>query len=84
MKDLREKYIDKNNGVVRMLTKVGYNNLLPVDKARLIKQDNITSIPNEFKNKSKKQEDGSGVSDGQKSGRKVKSLSEDTTGATQA
>jgi hypothetical protein len=84
MKDLREVYVDKINGQKRLITAVCYKNMLPVDQKRLIKQTEIKDIPDEFKNKSNKQENGPDVGNGQKPSRKSKALSSDSSTGSEA
>lgn len=84
MKDLREKYIDKLTGQTRLITPVCYKAMLPADQNRLIKQTEIKNIPDEFKNKSNKQENGADSGNGQKSGRKSKALSIDSSTSVEA
>ena len=84
MKDLREVYVDKINGQKRLITPIGFNNMLPIDQNRLIKQTEIKNIPGEFKDKSNKQENGTDVGNGQKPSRKSKALSDNPTTDNQA
>ena len=84
MKDLREKYVDKLNGQIRLITPVCFKNMLPDDQKRLIKQTEIKNIPSEFKDKSNKQENGQGVGNGQKLSRKIKALSDNSATDNQA
>lgn len=84
MKDLREKYVDKFNGQIRLITPVCFKNMLPEDQNRLIKQTEIKNIPSEFKDKSNKQENGSDVGNGQKLSRKSKTLSSDNPTGNEA
>lgn len=87
--DNRELYIDKikrdkeGQPIKRWLTKVGYNNLMQVDKDRLIKQEKIkVTVPKEFinesENKGNKSENGQGVGNVTRSSRKIKAISKNT------
>lgn len=84
MKDLREVYVDKINGQKRLITPVCFKNMLPEDQKRLIKQTEIKNIPGEFKDKSNKQENGTDVGNGQRVGRKSKTLSDNSATDNQA
>lgn len=82
--DLRKVYIDKVTGEKRLLTDAAFKYMLPDDKSRLIKQDTKIVIPNEFKDKSNQPENGQGTSNGQRVGRKSKSVVQDTEADNQA
>lgn len=94
--DNRECYIDKyakdakGQPLKRWLTSVGYKNLMQIDKDRLIKQEKIkVTVPKEFinesENKGNQSEDGKGVGNVARSGRKTKqgSKSTETAGTDQ-
>lgn len=82
--DQRKVYIDKVTGQKRLLTDAAFKYMLPDDSKRLIKQDQKIVIPDEFKNKSNQSENGKGDVDGQKPGRKSKTVVQDTSTENEA